>query len=209
MTAARSGEPEGERPERPERPDRKGAPDETAEPAAPADDAAAAADAAPEDPALAAERFRDRWLRTEAELQNFRRRAARDLEEGRRAAEERIMLEIIAALDDLERALDAAHAAKAHPSWLAGVEATARRMRDALAREGVRVLDPRGEPFDPAFHEAMLSVDAPRGVAPGVVTEVTHKGYARGARVLRPARVVVARQPAGTRGGAAGESADR
>jgi len=144
----------------------------------------------------AAVNYQDRWLRAEAELQNYRRRAARDLDEARRAAEERVMLEMIAAIDDLERALEAARAAGAQGSWTAGVELTLKRMREALARDGVQTLDPLGEPFDPVRHEAMLSVVAPPGVDPGSVTAVTLKGYVRDGRTLRAARVVVARASA-------------
>jgi molecular chaperone GrpE len=141
--------------------------------------------------------YKDRWLRSEAELQNFRRRAARDREESRRAAEESVLLELVTVLDDLERALGAADASAAGASWLEGVQLVAQRMRDILARAGVQPEDPVGRPFDPAFHEALLEVDAPEGAAPGSVVQVIHKGYRRGERSLRPARVVVARAVAG------------
>ncbi len=157
-------------------------------PPAPAAAAPAGAAAAEEAAGL-----RDRWLRAEAELQNFRRRARRDAEESARAAEERVMREISAALDDLDRAL--ASAAGAPEAWTAGVRLTAQRLREYLAREGVRMLDPIGKPFDPALHEAILEMDAPEGIEPGHVVQVILKGYARGERSLRPARVVVARAP--------------
>ena len=137
--------------------------------------------------------FRDRWLRAEAELQNFRRRASREWEEGRRLAEESVLLEMVSVLDDLERALAAADPAS---SWTQGVALVAQRIRDFLGRQGVAVEDPIGRPFDPAFHEALLELDAPEGTAPGSVVQVVHKGYRRGPRALRTARVVVARAPA-------------
>lgn len=139
--------------------------------------------------------FRDRWLRAEAELQNFRRRASREWEEGRRIAEEGVLLEMVAVLDDLERALTAADPAS---SWTQGVALVAQRIRDFLARQGVTVEDPLGRPFDPAFHEALLELDAPEGTAPGTVVQVVHKGYRRGPRALRTARVVVSRAAAGS-----------
>jgi len=74
------------------------------------------------------------------------------------------------------------------------VALTAQRMRDVLARYGVEVIDPQGAPFDPAFAEAILEVDAPPGLAPHDVVQVVQKGYRRGNRALRPARVVVARE---------------
>lgn len=141
--------------------------------------------------------LRDRWLRAEAELQNFRRRAAREREEARRLAEESVLLELIAVLDDLERALAAPDAAAAPAAWAEGVRLVAQRVQDVLGRHGVTALDPRGAPFDPAFHEALLEVDAPEGVEPGQVAHVVLKGYARGGRALRAARVAVARAGAG------------
>ena len=151
---------------------------------------------APEPAAAPAVDFKDKWLRTEADFQNYRRRAQRDLEETRRDAEERVLLDLIAALDDLERALTAAREAEAPESWLAGVELVATRMRETLARRGVAPIEALGEPFDPAFHEALLEIDPPPGAAPGTVASVVLQGYRRGDRVLRPARVVVARRDA-------------
>jgi molecular chaperone GrpE len=145
-----------------------------------------------EEPAATTD-FRDRWLRAEADLQNFRRRAARDAEEARRVAEEGVFLEIMSALDDLERAIASANEAGAHEAWLQGVTLVAQRLRDYLQRQGVRVVDPLGEPFDPNVHDALVEMDAPEGTKPGTVVQVVHKGYARGDRALRPARVVVAR----------------
>ncbi len=142
--------------------------------------------------------YKDRWLRAEAELQNFRRRASRDWEEGRRLAEEGVLLEMVAVLDDLERALAAADPSVAAASWTQGVSLVAQRIRDFLTRQGVTLEDPLGRPFDPAFHEALLELDAPEGATPGTVLQVVQKGYRRGGRALRAARVVVARAPAGS-----------
>jgi molecular chaperone GrpE len=105
------------------------------------------------------------------------------------------MLEMITVIDDLERALTAAREAGAPETWVAGVELTVQRLREYLARQGVTALEPLGQKFDPAFHEAMLEIDAPAGRAPGEVVQVVLRGYARGDRPLRPARVVVARVP--------------
>jgi molecular chaperone GrpE len=152
-------------------------------------------EAPPAGPAEDAAILKDRWLRAEADLQNYRRRAAREREEARLAAEESVMLEIITALDDLDRALSAAGESGAPGPWVAGVRLVATRLVDYLARQGVTVLDPVGRPFDPVFHEAILEVAA-AGVEPGRVTQVVLKGWRRGDRALRAARVVVARSPA-------------
>lgn len=137
--------------------------------------------------------YKDRWLRAEAEIQNTRRRASRDRDEAVRSSEDRILLDLIEVLDDLERALAALDAEQAAASWAQGVVLTAQRMRDALARRGVVTIEAKGKPFDPSFHEALLEVDAPPGVAPGSVAEEVQRGYRRGDRALRAARVVVAR----------------
>ncbi|MBI5708938.1 MAG: nucleotide exchange factor GrpE [Candidatus Eisenbacteria bacterium] len=154
--------------------------------------AGAAVAGAPED-------FKDRWLRAEAELQNFRRRAQREWEEAGRAAEERVMLEMILALDDLERALAAAPEQGTPEAWTAGVRLVASRLAEYLARQGVTALDPAGEAFDPRFHEALLELES-ADAEPGHVVQVVLKGYRRGDRALRAARVVVARRPAASEG---------
>jgi len=155
---------------------------ETAAPPATTPGSGAAGEAGPAAPVVD---FRDRWLRSEADFQNYRRRAQRDLEEARRNSEESVMLEVIAALDDLERAIAAAETAGSPDSWTSGVRLVASRLSEYLARQGVIAVDPLGEPFDPAFHEALLEVDAPAGAVPG---------YRRGSRALRAARVVVAKR---------------
>jgi molecular chaperone GrpE len=137
--------------------------------------------------------YRDRWLRAEAELQNFRRRAQRDAEDARRRAEEAVLLDLVGLLDDLERALEVAGEGGARPAWVEGVRLVLQKGRDYLSRQGVAVVDPAGEPFDPTYHEAILEVDPPTGAAPGTVVQVVQKGYRRGERSLRAARVVVAR----------------
>ena len=145
--------------------------------------------------ALTAAELQDRWLRAEADLRNFRRRATLEREEAWRSAEDGVLLEMITMLDDLDRALDAAREAGASESWTSGVKLTADRVRERLARFGVVTLDPVGKPFDPRFHEALLEVEAPEGMAPGSVTQVVLRVYAGGDRALRAARVVVARAP--------------
>lgn len=168
--------------------------DAGAEPAAPPAPDGAPATAPPvEDDAAA---LKDRWLRAEAELQNYRRRAAREREEARRGAEESVMLELIAALDDLDRALGTARDAGAPGSWAEGVRLVAGRLGDFLARQGVTPEDPLGRPFDPRFHEAVLEMES-AGTPPGHVAQVVLRGWRRGERALRAARVVVAREPGG------------
>jgi molecular chaperone GrpE len=171
------------------------APDEGAEPEVSATvEAFASGSAAGEAlPAAAAVDFKDRWLRSEAELQNFRRRAARDREEAVGRAEEGILLELIGVLDDLERALASLAPEQAAEPWVQGVSLTARRMLEVLARWDVTPIEAVGRPFDPTVHEALLEVDPPEGTKPGTVVQVALTGYRRGDRALRAARVVVAK----------------
>lgn len=137
--------------------------------------------------------YKDRWLRAEAEIQNTRRRAARDRDEAVRTSEDRILIDVIEVLDDLERALAALAPDQADAAWAQGVALTAQRMREALSRRGVVPIEAVGQPFDPTLHEALLEVPAAEGIAPGAVAQEVLRGYRRGDRALRAARVVVAR----------------
>jgi molecular chaperone GrpE len=137
--------------------------------------------------------YKDRWLRAEAEVQNTRRRMLRDRDDAVRASEERILLDMVEVLDDLERALAALPQEQSGNAWAQGVALTAQRLRDALARRGVTPIATVGEPFDPMFHDALLEVAPPEGIRPGAVVQEVQKGYARDNRALRAARVVVAR----------------
>src|SRR5258708_1250536 len=88
--------------------------------------------------------YHDRWLRAEAELQNFRRRAVRDRDESVRASEERLLGDVLEVLDDLERALASLDAARAGENWAQGVQLTAQRLRDLLVRAGVAPIEALG-----------------------------------------------------------------
>lgn len=144
-------------------------------------------------PSGEAAEYKDRWLRAEADLQNFRRRARRETDEARRNAEEAVLLDLVSWLDDLERALRSASESGAAAAWADGVALMLQKGRDYLERQGVTSVDPVGLPFDPTLHEAILEVDGPEGAAPGSVVQTVQKGYRRGDRALRAARVVVAR----------------
>ena len=137
--------------------------------------------------------YKDKWLRAEAEIQNVRRRLMREREDAVRVSEDRVLLEVITLLDDLERALAALPPDQAAGAWAQGVALTAQRMRDTLARHGVVPAPSVGQPFDPAFHDALLEIPAPEGIAPGHVAQEIQRGYQREGRALRAARVVVAK----------------
>ena len=136
----------------------------------------------------------ERYLRAVAELDNVRKRAARDVANARRYGLERLAQALLPVLDSLEAGLASAEQASAE-SLLDGKRATMRLLNSALEQVGITELDPHGEPFDPAMHEAM-AVAPSDDAEPGTVLEVFQKGYSIHDRLLRPARVIVAKEPA-------------
>lgn len=149
--------------------------------------------------ALTAERddLRDRYLRGAAEFENYKRRMAREHEEIRQRAGERLIGELLPVADDLERALDAFDLHLDEPAKVReGVALVHRALSTLLEREGVRPVAPAiGDPFDPHLHEALLSQPAEQPA--DTVLDVIQKGFLLGERVIRPARVVVSAGPAG------------
>lgn len=137
------------------------------------------------------ERWKDRALRLEAEMDNFRKRLQRLTEERIAADRERLLREFLAVADDLARALSADGADA--EAIRQGVELTHRSLMHLLSREGVAPIEVEGQPFDPAWHEAVGAVPAHQvGKEPDTVAHVVRTGYRIGDRLLRPARVIVA-----------------
>jgi molecular chaperone GrpE len=137
---------------------------------------------------------RDAQLRAMAELENVRKRAQRDIENAQRFALERFAAELLAVRDSLELAVQSAGTADAR-SLAEGQQATLQLLAKAFDRFSILRLDPLGESFDPKLHEAVIaqeSADAP----PDTVLQVLQSGYQLNGRLLRPARVIVARAPA-------------
>jgi molecular chaperone GrpE len=142
------------------------------------------------------ERARSHWeqyLRAVAELENVRKRAARDIEAANRYGLEKFAAELLPVQDSLELALQNAGRADAR-SLLEGQEATLKLLARALEKLGVTRIDPLGEPFDPARHEAMMTQESSTA-EPNSVIQVVQPGYELNGRLLRPARVIVARAP--------------
>jgi len=132
----------------------------------------------------------NKYLRAAAEFDNFRKRAARDLEMARKYGSERLAQTLLPVRDSLAAGLAAT--SKADPATvIQGQQATLRLLDDALAAAGVTEIDPKGEPFDPAKHEALTVVPSPH-VEPNSVLEVIQKGYQLHDRLLRAAKVIVA-----------------
>lgn len=142
------------------------------------------------------EAAQDQALRAQAEAENTRRRASRETENARKFALERFVSALLPALDSFERAVEAAAAADAGQSVVEGIELSLKLLLGALEGAGVRVVDPAGEPFDPAFHEAMSMVAEP-DMEPGSVARVIQKGYVLNERLVRAAMVMVVQAPSG------------
>jgi len=141
----------------------------------------------------AAAAARDAQLRAMAELDNVRKRAQRDIESAQRFALERFATELLGVRDSLELAAQSAATADA-ASLAAGQQATLQLLGSAFDRFGVQRIDPAGAPFDPTLHEAVAMQESD-AVPPDSVLKVLQSGYQLNGRLLRPARVVVARAP--------------
>jgi len=153
--------------------------------------------AQPDPVALAAE-FKDRLLRTLAEMENLRKRTEREVTEARLYGAASFARDLLGVADNMRRALDAvspemrASAEAGVKALIDGVELTERELLKALEKNGVRQFSPRGEKFDPNVHQAMFEVPNP-SVPAGSVVEVVQPGYMIGERVLRPAMVGVSK----------------
>ena len=145
-----------------------------------------------EDPLARAERERDEYLdlarRTQADFENYRKRAAKEAAVAGERARSGLVRELLPVVDNLERALTSAAAGEQHLAE--GVRLVHSELIAVLERNGVEQFDPVGERFDPTEHEA-LSTRGQDGAEPGVVLDVVEKGYRTNGNVLRPARVVV------------------
>ncbi|MGI9257620.1 MAG: nucleotide exchange factor GrpE [Gammaproteobacteria bacterium] len=140
-----------------------------------------------------ADENRDRYLRLAAELDNVRKRASRELENARRYGLERLAQALLPVRDSLEAGVAAAENADVE-ALLEGKRATLRLLDAALEQAGIEEVDPEGEPFDPERHEAM-TMQPSDTAEPDTVLTVIQKGYSIHDRLLRPARVIVAKEP--------------
>ena len=134
---------------------------------------------------------RDLYMRALAELENVRKRASRDVEQAHKYAVDRFANDLVSVKDSLELGLVAAGDVD---TLKAGTEATLKLFKKAFEKAGVVELDPLGEPFNPELHEAMAMQPSAEHV-PDSVTQVVQKGYLLNGRLLRPARVIVAKAP--------------
>ena len=178
-------------------------PREEADPSAVAEQEQQAGENAAETPAAAADELEaiveqaakaEEYLalaqRKQAEFENFRKRAARDAAVAQERGAVKLAVAMLPAVDNLERALEHAPEDDEH-GFVAGIRHVHADLVAALEKSGIERFSPEGEPFDPAFHEAVAQQPS-EGQATGTVVEVFQRGYRVGETVVRPARVVVA-----------------
>jgi molecular chaperone GrpE len=144
----------------------------------------------------------DRLLRTAADFENFKKRAAREREQYVARAGENVLRDILPALDNMDRAMRHKDAAADPSALVEGLAMIHKQFIDALARHGVTPFDAVGQKFDPALHEAIQQATSPDH-APGTVVSEFARGYMMGGKLLRPALVVVAAPGSGGATGAA------
>ena len=134
--------------------------------------------------------MREILLRERAEIENQRKRLQRDLESARKFANERLLGDLLPVCDSLERGLAVENADNA--ALREGMDLTLKALLKVAENNGLKALEPIGQPFNPELHQAMSMIDAP-GQAPNTVVAVMQKGYVLNERLLRPALVAIAK----------------
>jgi molecular chaperone GrpE len=133
----------------------------------------------------------EQLLREQAEMQNVRRRAQRDIESAHKYALEKFSGELLSVVDNLERAIDAIDESnESQKSVAEGLELTLKTFIEVLAKYNVEAVEPEGQPFDADLHQAVSTVPN-KDVEPNTVINVFQKGYTLNGRLIRPAMVVV------------------
>jgi molecular chaperone GrpE len=142
---------------------------------------------------------KDAVLRAEAEMQNVRRRAERDVENAHKYGIERFLQNLLPVVDSIEKSIESIESTDQadrdeNDPVIEGIRLCYKLLLDVLDREQVEVVDPLGEPFDPNEHEAMSMVENP-DMEPNSVFAVMQKGYKLNKRLVRPAMVMVSKAP--------------
>ncbi len=143
-----------------------------------------------------ADEYWQRILRLQADLENLRKRASRDVENAHKYGLDKFITDLLPVKDSLELGVAAAEAESDTDKIREGVELTLKMFKDVLAKHGVSEVDPLGEKFDPALHQAMSMVENAE-VEPNTVLTVMQKGYLLNDRLIRPAMVMVSKAPEG------------
>ena len=140
----------------------------------------------------------DKYLRSVADLENYRKRTKRDIDDAKAETKSRVLKEILPVVDNLERAMAHEAPGEGGGAVLEGIKLVHRQFQTALERVEVTALDALGQPFDPNQHEAIGQEESDK--PPGSIVKVLQTGYKMGDRLLRPALVVVAKPRAGDGG---------
>ena len=127
------------------------------------------------------------WQRTQADLENLRRRVQQERAESQNLANSTLVSKLLSAVDDLERAFSRPSSEMRKAAWVEGARMSFGKLKGALESEGLKPIEAAGEPFDPRFHEAVMKKPG----ADGMVLEEVQKGYVLNGRLLRPSLVVV------------------
>ncbi len=142
-----------------------------------------------------AREYKDQWLRTVADLKNYKRRAEAERDELKRSASASLLLKLLPVVDDFERAVGSVPPEIASSAWWEGTGLIAQKLRLLLESEGVKPIESIGQEFDPNYHHAVAFEDADG--QDGKVVEELQKGYMQHERVIRPSMVKVGRSPSG------------
>ncbi len=147
--------------------------------------------------AAKAEEYKDNWVRTAADFENFKKRAARERTESGQAASAALLQKLLPVLDNFEMAQAAAQTAQGDKlaALQTGIAMIQQQLKSILVDAGLEEIDAAGKPFDPTFHEA-VSQQETDGTPEGHITQQLRKGYKFRERLLRPAAVTVAKKPA-------------
>lgn len=137
--------------------------------------------------------YKEQALRAEAEMQNLRKRVARDVENAHKYGTERLLQSLLPTVDSLEKSVESAvQATETNEGVVEGIKICLKMLLEVLTKENVQQLEPEGEPFDPQFHEA-ISVVEKAEMEPNSVAMVIQKGYLLNGRLVRPAMVIVSK----------------
>ena len=155
------------------------------------EDSEKVSEGSPEEAEIAA--LKDQLLRNAAEFENLKRRTFRDVENAHKFGTEKLIDDLLPVLDSLEKAIEVAGDVEEAQAIGEGVELSLKLFMDSLVKNGLEVVDPLGEPFDPSLHEALAAVPN-ENAEPNNVMEVIQKGFTLNGRLVRAAKVIVAKE---------------
>jgi len=143
--------------------------------------------------AAKADEYFDKLLRLQADFENFKKRLEREKVDFIKYANEGLIIRLLNILDDFERAIESAKNSNDSKTLFQGIEMIRQHFQEALEEKGLNKIDPKGEPFDPERHEAVMHIETDEHPE-NTVVEVLRKGYGLNGKILRPAVVKVSRK---------------